>query len=78
MCCAGLDKDIFAETIRLLSVTELCTNATRIDYASFAEVLAVPVDDVEVWVLETMKRELVGAQLDQLDQAVIAQCVVTL
>lgn len=66
-----LDKDALNRKMRLLTLTTFAAQASStrsLPYASIAKALQVPVEEVELWVIDVIRAGLVEGKLSQLNQ----------
>jgi len=72
---ADVDADKCVHNMRLLSMCSLATEHDEIPYQTVAETLDVPVEEVEMWVVNTITSKLIDAKMDQLQKVVlISRC----
>ncbi|QDS72889.1 hypothetical protein FKW77_007623 [Venturia effusa] len=67
----GLDKEALNRKMRLLTLTTLAAHASStrsLPYATIAKALMVPVEEVELWVIDVIRAGLVEGKLSQLNQ----------
>lgn len=67
----GLDKEALDRKMRLLTLTTLAAHASSsrsLPYANIAKALMVPVEEVELWVIDVIRAGLVEGKLSQLNQ----------
>ncbi|TID27654.1 eukaryotic translation initiation factor 3 subunit M [Venturia nashicola] len=67
----GLDKDALNRKMRLLTLTTLAAHASStrsLPYANIAKALMVPIEEVELWVIDVIRAGLVEGKLSQLNQ----------
>jgi len=66
-----LDEALLDNKIRLLTLASLASQASQtrtLPYAAIAKALHVPTDDVELWVIDSIRRGLVEGKLSQQKQ----------
>jgi translation initiation factor 3 subunit M len=66
-----LDKEALNRKMRLLTLTTLAAQASSsrsLPYANIAKALQVPVEEVELWVIDVIRAGLVEGKLSQLNQ----------
>lgn len=67
----GLDKDALNRKMRLLTLTTIAAQSSSsrsLPYAKIAKALQVPVEEVELWVIDVIRAGLVEGKLSQLNQ----------
>ncbi|KAJ3177630.1 hypothetical protein HDU87_004383 [Geranomyces variabilis] len=69
----GLSEEDCQSKMRLLSFASLAASNVQgeVPYATIASALDVSIDDVEVWVINTIRAGLVDAKMNQLKQTVV-------
>eukprot|EP01134_Creolimax_fragrantissima_P008412 CFRG8412T1 len=68
-----LDKAACSKKMKLLTLVSLSTDTSEVDYKQVAESLSVSDEEVELWLIEAMRTELVTGKLDQLNEKVIVR-----
>jgi translation initiation factor 3 subunit M len=67
----GLDEDVLDRKMRLLTLASLAAQASQtrtLPYSTIAKALNVPSEDVEVWVIDSIRSGLVEGKLSQQKQ----------
>lgn len=67
---SALSVETIATKMRILTLVSLAQENTKIPYSTIAAALAVPADDVEAWVLDTISEGLIDAKLDHYSDSV--------
>lgn len=67
----GISHDDCVRKIRLLSLASLAVEQSEIPYSLIAQTLKINEDDVETWVILSIRTGLIEAKLDQLRSVVI-------
>ncbi|WFD32990.1 hypothetical protein MSPP1_004047 [Malassezia sp. CBS 17886] len=67
----ALQRDELIRKMRLLDLASLCARSVsaEVSYASIADTLGVPLDDVESWVIDVIRAGLVSGRLSQVKQS---------
>lgn len=67
--------DVLSTKIRLLTLASIAAAAPNrsVSYSAIAESLAIPADEVEIWVIDTIRAGLVEGKLSQLKQEFLVQ-----
>ena len=66
-----LDEDVLDRKMRLLTITSLSAQASHtrtLPYSTIAKALAIPTEDVEVWIIDCIRSGLVEGKLSQQKQ----------
>lgn len=66
----ALKLDVITTKMRILTVVDLAQDCNKIAYQTIASELSVPVEDVEMWVLDTISEGLIEAKLDHYSNSV--------
>lgn len=67
----GLDEDALDRKMRLLTIASLSAQAAHtrtLPYSTIAKALAIPTEDVEVWIIDSIRSGLVEGKLSQQKQ----------
>ncbi|KAI8917750.1 hypothetical protein DFJ77DRAFT_457631 [Powellomyces hirtus] len=69
----GLSEEDNLTKMRLLSMASLAANNVQgeVAYNTIAEALDVPIDEVEIWVINVIRAGLIDAKMNQLKQTVV-------
>ncbi|RMZ75859.1 hypothetical protein DV737_g5065, partial [Chaetothyriales sp. CBS 132003] len=72
---SAAESSVLETKIRLLTLATIASSATNrsVPYDTIASSLAVPVEDVEMWVIDTIRAGLVEGKLSQLRQEFLVQ-----
>ena len=68
---SGLDEDILDRKMRLLTLASLAAQASQsrtLPYSTIAKALNIPSEDIEVWVIDSIRSGLVEGKLSQQKQ----------
>lgn len=63
----GLDHEVLHRKIRLLTLASVCaaTNSREVEYKRVAKALQIPIEDVEIWIIDVIRAGLVEGKLSQ-------------
>lgn len=76
MVAKGISEKKTEHAMRLLCLCSLAESESQLSYARVAEVLQVPEQEVELWVVEAVAHGLLEASVDQVPQLVaVSRCV---
>jgi translation initiation factor 3 subunit M len=72
---SGSSGDVLAKKIRLLTFASIAasTPSRSVSYSTIASELHIPAEDVEMWVIDTIRAGLVEGKLSQLRQEFLVQ-----
>eukprot|EP00053_Salpingoeca_punica_P008240 m.74494 g.74494 ORF g.74494 m.74494 type:complete len:396 (+) comp14508_c0_seq1:135-1322(+) len=66
-----LDEQELLRKVRLMALTSLCARSSSLDFAGIAKAIQIPEDDVESWIIDVIRADLVEAKLDELNARVV-------
>eukprot|EP00188_Purpureofilum_apyrenoidigerum_P000368 Plantae.Rhodophyta-Purpureofilum_apyrenoidigerum.ctg11593.p1 GENE.Plantae.Rhodophyta-Purpureofilum_apyrenoidigerum.ctg11593~~Plantae.Rhodophyta-Purpureofilum_apyrenoidigerum.ctg11593.p1 ORF type:complete len:414 (+),score=114.25 Plantae.Rhodophyta-Purpureofilum_apyrenoidigerum.ctg11593:100-1341(+) len=66
----NLSNDQCVDKMRLLTFASLGSEKTELQYRAIANALAIPLEEVEIWVIRTISSGLVEAKMNQVTQTV--------
>jgi len=70
-----LTHETLTKKITILTLAALASTSKTLSYEKVAKTLSVPLDQVESWVIDVIRADLVEAKMDQLEQALtITRC----
>lgn len=67
----GMSEEDLSRKVRLLTLSALCASSNEISYSTIASTLLVDEADIEMWVVEVIRVNLVEAKIDQVNRKVI-------
>jgi translation initiation factor 3 subunit M len=72
---AGTTNDLLAKKIRLLTLASIAASSSgrSVPYSTISSALQIPSEDVEMWVIDTIRGGLVEGKLSQLRQEFLVQ-----
>lgn len=67
---SGLDGEVLQRKMRLLTLASLAasTNSRELEYSRIAQALLIPVEEVELWMIDVIRAGLVEGKLSQQKQ----------